>query len=94
LIKKHLNKESTQSFKRLYKHTYDCQLLEMKMYIPAGIIFNVAAFLLIFYKPEVFIGNYYHVILGLLQCIFLGVFLFDFIKNFKERSKLLSECTK
>lgn len=87
-------KEFEQNFprKRLYEHILKAQLRELKIFVPLTLIFNALAFLLIFYLPNLFINNHFHLILISLQAVVGVIFLINSIKNYKIRAKLITAC--
>ncbi len=92
LIKQHKkNFLLTPSGKALYNHIVSEQQKELKVFIPASLIFNAVAVCLIFFYKSIFILKGYHLIFIFLQLLFAVAFLSQEIKSFKRRSQLLSQ---
>lgn len=90
--KKHFNDNPEE--KALYKHILDEQLSEMKSLIPSGLIFNSLAVFLIWWFPEFFITQGYHVFIVGIQVLLTVYIISVSIKSFRIRSKLISNCIK
>ncbi len=89
LDRKHIFESKAQVI--LYKDIISEQRFELFFIVPAGIIFNVIAFILIYFNPQLFITNNYQIGLSLLQILFSLGFLMIVLKSFKKRAKLISE---
>lgn len=90
LIKKQKNTFSkTPSKQKLYAHIIRRELFELKILIPFGLLYNLTGALSIWFFPEVFIKNHFHLILVGIQ-VLAGLFvLLSATKNFQNRSVLL-----
>ena len=76
---------------KLYSHILNQEKFELKMFIPAAILFNLIAFGLILFYPEVFIAHHWHLALIGIQTLFGVYVLFDSIRSFKTRARLVTE---
>ncbi|MBI3485366.1 hypothetical protein HY025_00310 [Candidatus Daviesbacteria bacterium] len=63
LIKKHESVFNTKQKKLLFNHILSRQLFELKFLVPAGFIFNLSAFLLIYFFKDIFLENRFHLTL-------------------------------
>jgi len=77
----------------LYHHILSRQLFEMKVIVPAGIIFILICYLLVLTQPNFFISQHYHPILGVAQALFGLFVLVDSLKNFNKRSRLITQAS-
>lgn len=84
----HFDKTAAQV--ALYNHIEGEQVREMKTLIPAGLIFNLAAVLLIWEFPGIFITDGYHILIVGIQVILAIYILAVSLRSFKVRSKLIS----
>ena len=77
--------KETQKLKNLYTHILKEQIMELKVFIPSSVVFNILAVWVILYvNPSA------HLVLILFQAIFGLVFLLNSVHSFKVRSKLLT----
>ena len=75
---------------KLYTYVYHEHMFELKVLVPAGLIFNLAAFWLVRTYPNLFLDHNYHLILIVIQVLFEMVVLVNAIKSFKIRSNLIT----
>ena len=92
MIKQHEDEFRKSKIKfDIFKHILEQQTFELKLFVPIGLIFNLAAFLLILSFRDLFINQNYHVLLIGIQVIFGILFLVNSLKSFKKRSKLITD---
>lgn len=91
LIRKHEEKfKDSKERQSLFRHIIAREKFEMFILLPGGLLFNIAAFVLIYLMPEVFITQKFHILLISLQVVFsLGV-LVSSVRNFRKRSSLIT----
>jgi hypothetical protein len=70
----------------LYEHIRRRQLLEMRVFFPAGLLFNLIAWLMVRSRPEAALA------LAVLQLLFLTFFVVSFVRSFAERSRMITAC--
>lgn len=76
---------------KLYKHMVSRQLFEMKILLPAAVIFCSISFIAILIDPNMFIAKHWHLLLIGLQTAF-GIFvLWESTNSFKVRAKLVTQ---
>ena len=75
--------------KKLYNHMYTQQIKEMKLFLPAALLYNVLAAFLIFRFPQMYIGQNYHILLAGVQTIGSVFLLLNTIGTFKLRSAII-----
>lgn len=83
--------EKNDNKKNLFHHILSQQTFEMKFLLPAGLIYNFSAALLIYVYPAIFITNKLHIVLILIQVLFGLFVLKNSIHSFKKRSELITE---
>lgn len=87
LIKKH--KDSLAP--KLYDDILKQQTYELMVLFPSGLLFSIAASLLLSLYPGVFLAGHYHIVLSIVQAL-VGLFvLFRSTKAFIRRSRLIEE---
>lgn len=91
LIRRCLKSELSLSEKVLINQALKEQTFEFSVFVPAGILFNLGAFLLIFFYPAAFVGQRLHLILITLQIIFALYILASTQKSFKKRLSLIEK---
>lgn len=90
LIKAHQTQMSqTNIGKKFFSHIVQGQVFELKYFLPAGLIYNLACVYLIYYQPEIFLENHYHLILIGIQTLFGLIFLLNSTISFNQRSNLI-----
>ena len=70
----------------LYEHVLRRQLLEMRVFIPAGLLFNLVAWFVIRGRPEAALA------FAVLQLLFSIFFVVSFVRSFAERRRLINAC--
>lgn len=83
--------EASEEGRALYKHIVQQHLFEMKILVPLGFVFNVAAAIMIWKMPALMIGQGYHIGLAGVQVLFLVLVLSNAIGSFKKRSALIEK---
>jgi hypothetical protein len=91
LILKRKNIFESKAQIKLYNNLLSEQKFELSTIVPAGILFNAVAVLLIYTYPKLFLEQNYQLVLISLQILFSFGFLLLIIKSFKKRSLLISE---
>ena len=71
----------------LFDHIVRGQRIEMLVLMPAGLIFNVAAYALVGWRAGSATG------LAVAQFLFTVMFVGNFLRNFTQRQKLITACT-
>ena len=71
------------------RHTYEIRVL-----VPAALIFNMAAFAIVFFVPSLFTTPLAFALPGILQAVVTLVALFDCVKNFNQRSAMIAGTQK
>lgn len=95
LIKKHREDFSKSEAGRvLYQHIYHEQAFELKVLVPAGLLFNLVAFWLVKTYPTFFLVQNFHTALIIIQVVFECVVLVNSIKSFKKRSILITKAVE
>lgn len=95
LIKRHKDVFGKSAAQRtLYRHIISRHRFEMLVMAPLGIVLNVISFLLLLFFPDIFIRQGYHFVLILLQIGFGILVLVNSLRNFSQRSFLISRCLK
>lgn len=95
LIKRHKDVfGKSAALRLLYRHILNRHRFEMLVMAPSGIVLNIISFLLLFYFPDIFIRQGYHFVLILLQIGFGILVLVNSLRNFSQRSFLISRCLK
>lgn len=85
MIRKSEKNFKTPDLQKLYKHILKEQIMELKIFIPSSLVFNIISILTI-----VYIDPSYNLLLIILQGIFGLIFLLNSLNSFKTRSKLIS----
>ena len=71
------------------RHTYEIRVL-----VPAALTFNLAALTFVYFYPSLFANPFVFILLGMLQGAVTLVALFDCVRNFNERSAMISSARK
>lgn len=92
LIKKRAKDfEQSREKQKLYKHIIARHLFEMKILVPAGILFNLISASLILIFPSLFLTKHWHILLSSSQAIFSLGLLINSTKGFTQRIDLISQ---
>ncbi len=83
----------TPAGKALYKSLYDEQLFDMKIYVPAGLLFTGTCAYLIYSNPQLFLTQRYHVLLVGIQVLFGITIIFTSLRTLKKRLELIAKNT-
>jgi hypothetical protein len=67
------------------------QWLNIGLLIPAVFLFNLACFLCIHFRPDIFLGQHFHVGLAAAQVVGFGAYLFYIVRYFKGIAPLIVE---
>lgn len=92
MIEQRKQKFQTKMRKQLFAQMYKRQRFEMFYLLPAGLLFNILAVLVIRMYPDIFIDRQWHVVLAAAQVLFSAGVLFVSIRSFQSRTKLLEAC--
>lgn len=76
--------------RKLYDHIFLQEKSDFKLIVPAGIVYSILSFLILFLSPKLF-GNMTHLILIGLQVGFTSFVLISSIRSFKKRSQLITQ---
>lgn len=80
--------QSTEPLRRLYRHIVSRQRLEMGTMMPAGIAFNLLAFLVVARRPES------AAFFAAVQVFLSLVFLIGLVRSFSQRQRLITACAE
>lgn len=83
--------QRSKSGLRIYKQIIKSHTFEMKYFLSGGLVFNLAAAVMIYLYPNFFIDQQFHLGLVILQVAFGLIYLVNSLKNFKVRSSLIWE---
>lgn len=90
LIKQAAPRFQGKAEKALYQNILADQLFGVRILIPLGFFFSLAAVLALLAWPNVFIDRNYHVILGIIQAV-AGLFsLWHALSHYKQRCQLIN----
>jgi hypothetical protein len=73
--------------RRLYAHIEGRQRFEMRMVMPAGFVFSLAAWWVLGRRPELALA------FATAQLVFTAVFLATLVKSFADRVRLITACS-
>ena len=80
--------EGSAEHRALFRHIRAGQRFEMRVLMPAGVLFNVLAWALVGARPAA-AG-----VLAVTQFLFAAGFLVHFVRNFARRQQLISACAR
>jgi hypothetical protein len=81
--------EGTKAKRELYREMYVEQVREMRFLLPGALFFNLVCAGIIFWYPDIYLTQKYHVVLSSIQVLFSVFLLLRLIKEFNKRSRLL-----
>ena len=81
----------TTAGKALYENLYKEQLFDMRVYVPAGLVFTSGCAFLTYRFPELFLTKHYHVVLVGIQVLFGLTIVFTSLKTFTKRLDLIAK---
>lgn len=91
LIRMHEKKfDATESGKTLYRHIIHRELFEAKILVPLAILYTLGCFLAIYFFPNLFLIKNYQIALIGIQVSFASFSLYDSVRNFNTRTKLIA----
>ena len=70
----------------LYQHILRGQRFEMSTLMPAGLVFNLIAYLVVGARPGAALP------FALVQLLFTVLFVANFLRSFSERRRLITDC--
>jgi hypothetical protein len=82
----------TPAKQALYRHIHDRQLNELRLVVPAALIFQGGVVAVLWLRPEAILGGHRDLILVLAQIVFGVVYLADTIRAFGVRRELITAC--
>ncbi len=92
IIKRKKDKLSNNTVqKKIYEHTYRSQLKEIKLVLPAAVLFQAYALWEVNTQINFYINRHYHLIFGILQACSSIILLIFSTKTFKSRLRLIEE---
>ena len=86
LIKKHIFEKSKQ---RLRAHVLEHHMKELKVFIPLSLVFDLVAVAAIYFNPELFINQKYHLIFISLQGVLGLLLLVGSVRSFEKRAEMI-----
>ncbi len=81
----------TPEKRKLFNHILGRQIFEMKFLMPAAAFISFIFFCLILINPNLFIKNHSHIYLIGIQAVLFVLVLFESVRNFKTRARLVTE---
>lgn len=94
LIKSRKSNFLTNADKKLFNHILLRELFELKYLVPTAILFTGICFAAIYFRPDIFMDQGWHLLLVGIQTLFGAFVLFESITNFRTRARLVTESRK
>ncbi len=94
LIRSHEKKfEGTEAGQKLYKHILKRELFEAKYLVPLAVLYSLICFVAMYFWPETFLKQNWQIALIGIQVVFAGFSLYDSVRNFNTRTRLIAQNT-
>ncbi len=86
--------QDTPARAALYAHIDGRQRIELRLLLPAALVFHGLIVLSLWLWPDLIMGGEHHIIVVLLQLLTGLVFLAGTVRSFRERERLITACVE